>query len=40
MFKVGKMLIFLSWFYYGVDFNMLEKMGRDGECVIISFNML
>ena len=28
-----------SWLYHGVDPNMSEKTGRDGERVIISFNM-
>jgi uncharacterized protein (TIGR02466 family) len=37
--KAGKMLIFPSWLYHGVDPNMSEKTGNDGERVIISFNM-
>lgn len=37
--KAGRMLIFPSWLYHSVDPNMSEKTGRDGERVIISFNM-
>ena len=37
--KAGKMLIFPSWLYHGVDPNMSDKTGRHGERVIISFNL-
>lgn len=37
--KAGKMIIFPSWLYHSVDPNMSDKTGKDGERVIISFNM-
>ncbi len=37
--KAGKMIIFPSWLYHGVDPNMSEESGKDAERVIISFNM-
>ena len=37
--KPGKMLIFPSWLYHSVDPNLSTKAGKDGERVIISFNM-
>lgn len=37
--KAGRMLIFPSWLYHSVDPNLSEKTGKDGERVIISFNM-
>lgn len=37
--KAGKMLIFPSWLYHGVDPNMSDKKGAEAERVIISFNM-
>ena len=37
--KAGKMLIFPSWLYHGVDPNMSGKTGKDGERVIISSNV-
>ena len=37
--KAGKMLIFPSWLYHGVDPNLSDKPGKDGERVIISFNL-
>lgn len=37
--KAGKMIIFPSWLYHGVAPNFSEKSGKDGERVIISFNL-
>jgi uncharacterized protein (TIGR02466 family) len=37
--KAGKMLIFPSWLYHGVAPNLSDQSGRDGERVIISFNL-
>lgn len=35
----GRMLLFPSWLYHGVDPNLSDKTGRDGDRVIISFNL-
>lgn len=37
--EAGKMIIFPSWLYHAVDINQSELEGRDGERVIISFNL-
>ncbi len=37
--KAGKMLIFPAWLYHSVEPNLSEKVDRDGERVIISFNL-
>lgn len=37
--KPGKMLIFPSWLYHGVEPNLSNLKGKDGERVIISFNL-
>ena len=37
--RAGKMLIFPSWLYHGVDPNLSEAEGKDAERVIISFNL-
>lgn len=35
----GRMIIFPAWLYHGVDPNMTEAKGDDGNRVIISFNL-
>ena len=35
----GRMLIFPSWLYHGVDPNMSKEPGRKGHRIIISFNL-
>ena len=35
----GTMIIFPSWLYHSVALNESDKVGRDGERVIISFNL-
>ncbi|XAT61230.1 hypothetical protein GN278_11050 [Rhodobacteraceae bacterium Araon29] len=37
--KAGKMLIFPSWLYHSVDPNMSDQKDKNGERVIISFNL-
>jgi len=37
--KAGKMLLFPSWLYHGVDPNMSNETDADGERIIISFNL-
>lgn len=35
----GKMLVFPSWLYHSVEPNLSGKRGKDGDRVIVSFNM-
>ena len=37
--KPGKMILFPSWLYHGVDPNLSTETGEAGERVIISFNL-
>ena len=37
--EAGKMLIFPSWLYHGVDPNLSNQKGNEGDRVIISFNL-
>ena len=37
--RPGKMIIFPSWLYHGVDPNLCEQQGADADRVIISFNL-
>ncbi len=37
--KPGRMLLFPSWLYHGVDPNMSKEAGRAGHRIIISFNL-
>ena len=37
--KAGTMIIFPSWLYHSVEPNMSNKTGKEGERVIISFNI-
>lgn len=37
--RVGRMLLFPSWLYHGVNPNVSNKTGRDADRVIISFNL-
>ena len=35
----GKMLLFPSWLYHGVEPNLFGKSGKEGDRVVISFNL-
>ncbi len=37
--KAGKMIVFPSWLYHGVNPNLSDRIGKDGDRVIISFNL-
>lgn len=37
--RAGKMLIFPSWLYHGVEPNLSDKTDRAGDRVIVSFNL-
>jgi uncharacterized protein (TIGR02466 family) len=37
--RAGRMLLFPSWLYHGVNPDLSNKTGRDAGRVIISFNL-